>query len=375
MLKKILIFILFISTLYITGCIIDIPIEDFTTVPPPASTTETINTKPINPDWIPPKILPVPINLPTFADIIQEVYPSVVAINTEVITLDIFSQPRIQKGAGSGWVLDNTNNNSYIITNNHVIQGAKKVIIETFDEKTYEASPTNIKRDAYSDLAVIVLENTSLKPATVGDSSKLRVGDWVIALGNPLGQGLKAKEGTVSGVRVSLPIEQGQMLSDLIEVSAPINPGNSGGPLINLAGEVIGITSAKIADIGVEGLGYAISTKTAIPIIQQLITKGYVSRPYFGVATVTINQYIYTVNRLPVDRGVIITYVDPNSPAASAGLRRYDIITHFKDKEITTSEELIKMIHDSQIGESVKITYIRDREIRTTNAKLVESRP
>lgn len=374
MLKKLLIFILFISLIYITGCIIDIPVQNFTPVPP-QTTTEVINTKPINPDWTPPKIVSVPINLPTFADIIQEVYPSVVAINTEVITLDIFSQPRIQKGAGSGWILDNSNNNSYIITNNHVIQGAKKVIIETFDEKTYEASLTNIKRDAYSDLAVIVLENTSLKPATVGDSSKLRVGDWVIALGNPLGQGLKAKEGTVSGIRVSLPIEQGQILSDLIEVSAPINPGNSGGPLINLAGEVIGITSAKIADIGVEGLGYAISTKTAIPIIQQLITKGYVSRPYFGVATVTINQYIYTVNRLPVDKGVIITYIDPNSPAASAGLRRYDIITHFKDNQVTTSEELIKMIHDSQIGENVKITYIRDREIRTTTAKLVESRP
>ncbi len=380
MLKNTIIAILFCLLLITTGCIIEFS-SPYSTISPttePLSapvSTPNVDTVPINPDWKPPRLLPAPIGLPTFADVIQEVYPSVVSINTEVVTLDIFYQPRIQKGAGSGWVLDNHSNNSYIITNNHVIQGAKKVIIETFDEKTYEALPSNIKRDPYSDLAVIVLEKVILKPAIVGDSSALRVGDWVIALGNPLGQGLKAKEGTVSGIKVALSVDQGQILSDLIEVSAPINPGNSGGPLINLAGEVIGITSAKIADIGVEGLGYAISTKTAIPIIEQLITKGYVSRPYLGVSTVTINDYIYTVNRLPVNKGVIITYLDPNGPAAAAGLRKYDIITHFKNSPVISSEELTKMIHDSKIGESVTITYIRNRETNTVTVKLIESRP
>ncbi len=124
----------------------------------------------------------------------------------------------------------------------------------------------------------------------IGDSATLRVGDWVIAIGNALGQGIRATEGIVSRQGVSLQISQDETLYDLIETSAAINPGNSGGPLVNLKGEVVGITSAKVAQIGVEGMGYAISTDTATPIIQELVTKGYVTRPWLGVGLYTVDQ-------------------------------------------------------------------------------------
>ncbi len=127
------------------------------------------------------------------------------------------------------------------------------------------ANPSNIFRDPLTDLAIIKVDLANLPQAAVGDSSRLRVGDWVVAIGNPLGNGIKAKEGTVSGLKVSLSVDQEEeSLHDLIETSAAINPGNSGGPLLNMKGEVIGITSAKIAEVGVEGMGYAISINSAL---------------------------------------------------------------------------------------------------------------
>jgi serine protease Do len=169
-------------------------------------------------------------------------------------------------------------------------------------------------------------------------------------------------------------VDQGQTLDDLIETSAAINPGNSGGPLINLAGQVVGITSAKMAAIGVEGMGYAISMKAALPIIEQLIKQGYVVRPYLGIAPVTIDQYYAAVYRLPVTKGVLIgNDIDVNSPAGKAGLRKFDIITHFKGKEVTTTEEILDAIHTSSIGEEVTITYIREGNTRTVQARLMQS--
>jgi serine protease Do len=194
-------------------------------------------------------------------------------------------------------------------------------------------------------------------------------------MGNPLGQGIRAKEGTVSGLNVSLDVDQNETLGDLIETSAAINPGNSGGPLVNMQAEVIGITSAKIAAVGVEGLGYAISTNTAIPIIQQLIKQGYVTRPWLGVTLYTVDQYIAAANGLSIDKGAVVAYVKPGSPASAVGLQQLDVITRFKDKEVTTAEEVINAIHDSQIGEEVKITFVRGNETKTTSARLIQSPP
>ena len=369
--KHIFIAILLLSLVMgMTGCLLPVPTTP--TSSPPENETPATQTPgpPIDTGWSPPQPKTEAPTLPSIADVVEEVYPSVVAINTEVMALDIFRTPRTQKGAGSGWIVDK---DGIIVTNNHVVEGAKKVTVELSDGKTFEADPKNVHTDQFTDLAVIKIDATNLPAASVGDSTKLRVGDWVVAIGNPLGQGIRAKEGTISGLKISLDVDEGQTLDDLIETSAAINPGNSGGPLVNMNGEVIGITSAKIAAIGVEGLGYAISTKTALPIIEQLIKQGYVIRPWLGVTLYTVDQYVAMVNRLSVSKGAVVAYAKPNSPAAQAGLQQLDVITRFKDKEISTAEEVINAIHDSKIGEEVTITFIRGNETKTTTARLIQS--
>jgi serine protease Do len=370
--KRIFIALLLMSLVVgIMGCLLPLPT---TPAPPPESTTPTANTPgpPLDTGWSPPQPKAEAPTLPSIADVVEEVYPSVVAISTEVVTLDIFRTPRTQKGAGSGWIIDK---DGIIVTNNHVIEGAEKVTVELSDGRIFEADPQNINTDPLTDLAVIKIDATNLPAASVGDSAKLRVGDWVVAIGNPLGQGIRAKEGTVSGLKVSLDVDQGETLGDLIETSAAINPGNSGGPLVNMKAEVIGITSAKIAAVGVEGLGYAISTKTAIPTIEQLIKQGYVTRPWLGVTLYTVDQYVAMVNRLPVTKGVVVAYVKPGSPAAEAGLQQLDVITRFKGKEVTTAEEIINAIHNSNVGEEITITFVRGNETKTTSTRLIQSPP
>jgi len=184
--------------------------------------------------------------------------------------------------------------------------------------------------------------------------------------------GISAKEGIISRLGVSIPVSSGQTLSDLIETSAPINPGNSGGPLVNMAGEVIGITSAKLAAVEVEGLGFAISSNSAKPIIEELVQKGYVVRPWLGVTLYTVDQYAVFRYRLAVDKGTLITEVAQGSPASKAGLAVGDVIVSFAGKEITTAEEVIQAIHSSQIGQEVEIIYWRGQTKNTTRATLIE---
>lgn len=368
--KHILIIVLFLSlALSASGCLIVVPQQPASspTADTPADYTPA---PPIDPTWSPPALENSAPMLPSIADVVEKAYPTVVTISTEVVTLDFFLTPRTQSGAGSGWIIDKS---GIIVTNNHVVEGAKKVIVELADGRTFQAEPDDVCRDPLTDLAIIKIDARDLPAASLGDSTQLRVGDWVVALGNPLGRGLRAKEGTVSGLKVSLTVDQGQTLDDLIEISAAINPGNSGGPLANMRGQVIGITSAKIAGVGVEGMGYAISIKKAIPIVEQLITKGYVTRPYLGVTLYTVDEYVATVNRLPVDEGVAITHVAPGSPADEAGLRVADIVVRFHDEEVSTADQLIQAIHSSDVGEEVGITYVRGNDTKTTRARLIQS--
>jgi serine protease Do len=369
--KRVLIGLLVLSlALGMTGCLVPGPNTITPSVPQNQTPTASTPKQPLDTGWSPPAVAADSPTLPSIADVVEKVYPSVVAINTEVVTLDLFRTPLTQKGAGSGWIIDK---DGIIVTNNHVVEGAKKVTVELSDGRTFDADPKNIHTDQLTDLAVIKIDATDLPAASVGDSSKLRVGDWVVAIGNPLGEGIRAKEGTVSGLKVSLDVEQGQTLDDLVETSAAINPGNSGGPLVNMKGEVIGITSAKVAAVGVEGLGYAISSKTAVPIIEQLITQGYIVRPWLGVTLYTVDQYVAAINRLPVSKGVVVAYVMPGSPAAEAGLQELDVITQFKGQDVTTAEQLINAIHDSNIGDEVTITFVRGNATKTISTHLVQS--
>ena len=310
--------------------------------------------------------------LPNIADVVAKVKPSVVAINTEVVTFDFFNRPFTQQGAGSGWILDK---NGIIVTNNHVVEGASSITVTMDDGSTFTVDQSAVFTDSLNDLAVIKINAPNLPAVTVGDSTALRVGEWVVAIGNALGQGIRATEGIISRQGVAIPVAPGQTLYDLIETTAAINPGNSGGPLVNMAGEVIGITSAKIATVGVEGMGYAISTDTAIPIIEELITSGYVTRPWLGVVLYTVDQFAIARYELAVESGVLITQVVQNSPTDIAGLKPGDVITRFAGKDIATAEDMIRAIHISEIGQKVPVTYWRGKAEYTTEITPIESPP
>ena len=370
--------ILILSLTLATGCAmpyVDIspaPSQSPEPSPPPAPAPPPT---PINPTWTPP---PTPtvnqttITLPNIADVVALVKPSVVAITTEVVTFDFFNRPFTQQGAGSGWILDE---DGIIVTNNHVVEGARSVTVTLDDGRTLSVDINSVFTDGLNDLAILKIDAQNLPALKIGDSPKMRTGEWVVAIGNALGQGIRATEGIISRKNVSIPVSQGQTLFDLIETSAAINPGNSGGPLVNLAGEVIGITSAKIASIGVEGMGYAISTDTAIPIIEELIKNGYVVRPWLGVVLYTVDEFAVMRYELAVNEGVLVTQLASPSPAADAGLDAGDVIVSIDGEKIATAEELIRIIHTSKIGQRLEITFWRGNTQHTTEAVLAESPP
>ena len=341
--------------------------------PAPAQTAPpSAPPSPLNPVWAAPSPGNESMSLPGIADVVALVKPSVVAINTEVITVDFFNRPATQKGAGSGWIIDK---NGIIVTNNHVVQGAETITVTMDDGSTLNVDTSQVYTDPLNDLAVLKVDAQNLPALTLGDSSKLRVGDWVVAIGNALGQGIRATQGIVSRQGVAIPVDQGQTLFDLIETTAAINPGNSGGPLVNLAGEVVGITSAKVASVGVEGMGYAISTETAIPIIEELVTNGYVIRPWLGVSLVTVNEWIATRFDLTINNGVLIAQVVPGSPAEEAGLEPGDIVVSIDGEEVAAVEELTKILHSAEIGQVITIAFWRGEEQMTTEVTLQEIPP
>jgi serine protease Do len=293
--------------------------------------------------------------LPNIADVVARVKPSVVAISVEVPIQTVFGRT-VQEGAGSGWIIDA---DGIIVTNNHVVEGASRITVAMDDGRQFDADLSRVATDFVADLAVIKINATGLPAARVGDSRALRVGDWVVAIGNSLGQGTRATVGIVSQESVSVDVD-GQTLTGLVETDAAINPGNSGGPLVNMAGEVIGITSVKIAEVGVEGVGYAIGTNEAAPLIQQLVTSGFVTRPFLGVTMTFSSQ-----------PGVLLQSVQPGSPADAAGLRAGDVIMGFGGKDISTLVELQQAIHQGQIGQSYEIVYQRNGLRFNTSATLV----
>jgi serine protease Do len=198
-----------------------------------------------------------------FIPVVARVRPSVVAITTET-PVRFFGRTFTQEGAGSGWVIDST---GLIVTNNHVVEGARTVTVTMEDGKSFKA--ISVKADPGADLAVIRVDASGLPSLTVSNE-QLQVGQWVVAIGNALGLGISATKGIVSAMDVTVSSAEGVTLSGLIQTDAAINPGNSGGPMVNLKGEVVGINSIKIAQVGVEGMGYAISIAEALPIIRSL---------------------------------------------------------------------------------------------------------
>jgi len=358
--------ILILSLLLGSGCLL--PNVDTT----PSSSPPTQTATPIDPNWTVSPSESQAEPFPSIADVVAKVKPSVVAINTEVVTVDWFNQTYTQEGAGSGWIISK---DGIIITNNHVVEGAESITVTLDDGTILPVDMDTIATDPLTDIAVLKIDAKNLPALAIGDSSKLRVGDWVVAIGNALGLGISATTGIVSSLGVSLPVSSGQTLYDLIQTDTAINPGNSGGPLVNMQGEVIGITSVKIAVVGVEGIGYAISINKAKSIIERLVHTGYVIRPWLGVVLQTVDQWLTSRYDLAVNEGTFVTEVASGSPADKAGIELGDVIVSLEGKEITSTEELIQAIHSSKIGQRVMITYWRGDTQKTAYAILVESPP
>jgi serine protease Do len=263
---KYLLFCLVIITCLIglVGCTASGNNSQVSIQPPPQSSNPTTTQSPPQAGASVPKQSGVLVALPSFADLTDLVKQSVVAVNTETVVRSRFIRGTVQ-GAGSGWVFDES---GIIVTNNHVIEGARSITVQLQDGTTY--TPVSINADPATDLAILKINAGKLPALKVGDVSKLRVGDWVVAVGNALGMGISVKDGIVSRLGVSIQVSPTETYSNLIETNAAINPGNSGGPLVNLAGEVMGITSLKLSTAGVEGMGYAINIADALPVIQKL---------------------------------------------------------------------------------------------------------
>lgn len=286
-----------------------------------------------------------------------------------------------ETGTGSGVIYKKANGKAYIITNNHVVEGASKLTVSLSNGKEVEGKL--LGSDSLTDLAVVEISAEHVeKVASFGDSSSLKAGESVIAIGNPLGKDLSrtVTQGIISGVdrTVSVDTSAGQTEMNVIQTDAAINPGNSGGALLNTKGEVIGINSMKISESGVEGIGFAIPSNDVKPIAEELMSKGKIERPFIGIGMMDLEQVPenYQTGTLglsgsQLNKGVYIRQVASGSPADKAGLKENDVIISFNGKETDTGSALRNLLYnDAKIGDTVKVTLIRNGKTMTKQMTL-----
>ena len=282
----------------------------------------------------------------------QEVYARVIQSTVSITTISGGSS-----SSGSGVIM---NGNGYIITNAHVVQDADSVSVLLTDGRTLPARI--VGSDAISDLAVLYVEETGLTPAEFGSSATLRVGDEVVAIGDPLGIELRGTmtDGIISAINRDIKVSGRTM--NLIQTSAALNAGNSGGPLVNCYGQVIGINTMKIGDYassaGVEGLGFAIPVSTVKEVVDQLIAKGYVSgRPTLGIEGEMVSTFYQYYYLLPA--GMIITSIDGDSDAAAKGIQTGDIILVAAGRQISSTMEFDEIVNTAQVGDQITVLLYR----------------
>lgn len=263
--------------------------------------------------------------------------------------------------------------NGYIITNNHVIEEATSLTVIFSSGEEREASL--VGADKFSDLAVLKTYGEMPAVATFGSSDSLRPGETVIAIGSPLGDFKNTVTvGVISALGRSIDTGNGYLMEDLLQTDAAINQGNSGGPLVNLAGEVIGINTLIVRGSGnVEGLGFAIPSSTAYVVAQQIVTNGYVSRPYLGIRWQAITPSIARSYDLPVQWGVYVGQVMPDSPAAQSGIQSGDIITAMGDTAIDETHPYTNLLFSFKSGETIPLTVFRNGQNLTITVTLAES--
>ncbi len=271
-------------------------------------------------------------------------------------------QERVEQGTGSGFIISD---DGQILTNAHVVNGTDTVQVILKDGRIFDGKV--LGQDAVTDVAVVKIDSTSLPTVTLGDSEHLHPGEWVIAIGNPLGLDNTVTAGIISAIgRSSREVGVPDKRVNFIQTDAAINPGNSGGPLLNAQGEVIGMNTAIIS--GAQGLGFAIPINVARKIAQQIITTGQAQHAFLGIEMITLNQELKEeINQdsrsdmaIAVDRGVLIMRVVPNSPAAAAGMRRGDVIQKIGEREITKSETVQQIVQQTEVGDLLTIEINRN---------------
>ena len=311
----------------------------------------------------------------SFADLAEKLMPSVVNISTTTtITTksnpfpfqfppgspfkDMFEgtpQERQTSALGSGFIIDE---NGIVITNNHVIKGADDIYVKANGDKDYKA--TIIGADPLSDIAVLKIDTKDkFKPVKFGDSDKARIGDWVVAIGNPFGLGGTVTAGIISARNRSIGLSR---YEDYIQTDASINQGNSGGPLFNLNGDVIGINTAILGQSGSIGIGFAIPSNSAQKVIDQLIKFGETKRGWLGVRIQVVTEEIADSLKLDKPRGALVASVAKGSPSDKGGIKDGDVILEFDGKLINEMKELPKIVAETSVGKKVKVKIWRNNK-------------
>ncbi len=313
----------------------------------------------------------------TSISVAQKVLPSIVGINVEYQVNTIFSNKSSSASAsGSGIIISE---DGYILTNNHIVSSsnsssfyqmseATKITVNLYnDSTTYDAEV--IGTDELTDLAVIKINKTGLTPAELGDSDSVQIGEFAMAIGNPLGLTFSVSSGIISATNREITDTDGKKYT-LIQTDAAINSGNSGGALVNSKGQVIGLNTLKISGNGVEGMGFAIPINATKEIYSQLIEYNKVKRPYIGISTIDVDNQTASYYNLSV--GIYVDSVSDFSPAQKSGIKVGDVITKINDVSVTTADELNAEKSKYSIGEQITLTLVRNNQEMTVTLTLEE---
>jgi S1-C subfamily serine protease len=300
-------------------------------------------------------------------EILAKVEPAVVAIRTRTLSLGDFLKPVPGEGAGTGFVIGP---DGVIVTNNHVVAGAQSIEVVFADDRKMPARV--LGRDPTTDLAVLKVDASDLPVASLGDSSVLKVGDDVVAIGNALALegGPTVTRGIVSAEDRTITAENGVRLEHVIQTDTAINPGNSGGPLVNSAGEVVGINTAVAGDA--QNIGFSIAINAAKPIIEELRQGTTRSRPFLGVKMFTVTPSIAQELGIKRESGALVADVTAGSGAEVAGLRNGDVITSIDGKEVKAAEDVTSAVNGHKPGDEIKVTYQRGDQTTEATVKLGE---
>lgn len=306
----------------------------------------------------------------TVGEVAEATRDSVVEITTEAVSTGNFMMQYVAEGAGSGVIITE---DGYIATNHHVIDGATSISVRTTDGKSYTAKL--VGSDEKSDIAVIKIEASGLKSAVVGNFENCKLGDTVIAIGNPLGQlGGTVTDGIISALEREITIDKNIMT--LIQTNTAINPGNSGGGLFNTSGQLIGIVNAKSSGEDVEGLGFAIPINIAQKVIENLIEHGYVTgRIDTGIEVLEISDFQSAMYYRVSVAGLYIYSVSSGSKAADAGFMPGDLIKSIDGNSLSTAEEYNKIIDSHKVGDTLKVVVSRKNKEQTLTLELTEYKP